>query len=36
MFWPVPRADLVAGLSAGSASLYGLPVPAMPPPVPGR
>lgn len=30
MFWPVPRADLVAGLSAGSASLYGLPVPSMP------
>ena len=24
--WPVPRADLIAGMSGGAASLYGLPV----------
>jgi short-subunit dehydrogenase len=28
--WPVPRADLIAGMSAGAASLYGLPVPPTP------
>jgi short-subunit dehydrogenase len=30
MFWPLPRADLVAGMSAATASLYGLPVPSPP------
>ncbi len=35
MFWPVPRADLVAGMSAATASLYGLAVPVMPPDVAG-
>jgi len=25
--WPAPRAELIAGMSAGSAVLYGLPVP---------
>ncbi|MDF3287888.1 SDR family NAD(P)-dependent oxidoreductase [Streptomyces silvisoli] len=28
--WPVPRADLVMGMSAGCAQMYGLPVPARP------
>jgi uncharacterized protein len=30
--WPVPRADLVEGMSAATASLYGLPVPPRPVP----
>jgi uncharacterized protein len=28
--WPLPRADLVVGMSAATASLYGLPVPSLP------
>jgi short-subunit dehydrogenase len=28
--WPFPRAGLIAGMSAGAASLYGLPVPPTP------
>lgn len=30
MFWPLPRADLIAGMSEATASLYGLPVPTPP------
>jgi hypothetical protein len=30
LFWPIPRGDLVAGMSAATASLYGLPVPEAP------
>ena len=30
MLWPVPRHDLIAAMSAGGASLYGLPVPPLP------
>ena len=36
MFWPLPRADLVAGMSAATASLYGLPVPSPPAGRPAR
>jgi uncharacterized protein len=36
MFWPLPRADLVAGMSAATASLYGLPVPSAPAGRPAR
>jgi short-subunit dehydrogenase len=28
--WPVPRADLVLGMTAGCASMYGLPIPLRP------
>jgi short-subunit dehydrogenase len=33
--WPVPRADLVLGMTAGCAGMYGLPVPGRPAPAPG-
>jgi len=28
--WPAPRQDIIAGMSAGAASLYDLPVPPTP------
>jgi short-subunit dehydrogenase len=30
--WPVPRADLVLGMTAGCASMYGMPIPTRPGP----